>query len=210
VTGLQVLDDRRQFLLAAQQPGERARDGGGGVGFGVRAATGHLDKRSPDRTLKTHAGSESVSSVGIQAPTKAPFDVADGPSAHPCALSELLLGQPRFVAEAAKQRSERGHAPTLMSAEVGDQLGEQRFVAFPADQADAGVPPRRSEDLMNTEQHKQVVLKLYELLNNGDAERIGELVTQEYVEHDPLPGQGNGREGREALTAHVGGWCRMR
>ncbi len=48
---------------------------------------------------------------------------------------------------------------------------------------------------MNTEQTKLVVLKLYELLNDGDTESMGELVTQEYVEHDPLPGQGTGREG---------------
>jgi steroid delta-isomerase-like uncharacterized protein len=48
---------------------------------------------------------------------------------------------------------------------------------------------------MNTEQSKRVVLKLYELLNNGDTEGIGELVTQDYVEHDPLPGQGTGRDG---------------
>ncbi len=48
---------------------------------------------------------------------------------------------------------------------------------------------------MSTEQNKQVVLKLYELLNNGDAERVGELATQDFVEHDPLPGQGNGRGG---------------
>jgi len=165
------------------------------VGFGVRAATCHLNKRVPDRALETDGGSESASGVGVQAPAKAAFGVADGPSAHPCALSELLLGEPRLLAEAAKQRSQSGHAPPVMSAEVGDQLGEQRCVASSADQADAVVPPRRSENHMNTEQNKQVVLKLYELLNNGDAERVGELVTPEYVEHDPLPGQGNGRDG---------------
>ncbi len=48
---------------------------------------------------------------------------------------------------------------------------------------------------MNTDQTKQVVLKLYELLNGGDTESIGELVAQQYVEHDPLPGQGTGRDG---------------
>ncbi len=48
---------------------------------------------------------------------------------------------------------------------------------------------------MSTEQNKQLVLRLYELLNNGDAETIGQLVTPEYVEHDPLPGQGTGQEG---------------
>jgi steroid delta-isomerase-like uncharacterized protein len=48
---------------------------------------------------------------------------------------------------------------------------------------------------VNTEETKRVVLRLYELLNNGDAESLGSLVTQDYVEHDPLPGQGTGRDG---------------
>jgi steroid delta-isomerase-like uncharacterized protein len=48
---------------------------------------------------------------------------------------------------------------------------------------------------MSTEQNKKVALRLYELLNAGDASAVGELVTPDYVEHDPLPGQGEGREG---------------
>jgi steroid delta-isomerase-like uncharacterized protein len=48
---------------------------------------------------------------------------------------------------------------------------------------------------MNTEQNTTIVRRLYELLNNGDAEGIGGLVAEGYVEHDPLPGQGTGREG---------------
>ncbi|MGN6160279.1 MAG: ester cyclase [Marmoricola sp.] len=43
------------------------------------------------------------------------------------------------------------------------------------------------------EQH--TALRLYELLNSGQAEQIGDLVTADYDEHDPLPGQGTGREG---------------
>ena len=42
---------------------------------------------------------------------------------------------------------------------------------------------------------RQAAVRLYELLNQGDVESIGELVAEDYVEHDPLPGQGNGREG---------------
>jgi steroid delta-isomerase-like uncharacterized protein len=42
---------------------------------------------------------------------------------------------------------------------------------------------------------KQTALRLYELLNAGQAEQVGELVTEDYVENDPLPGQGSGREG---------------
>jgi predicted ester cyclase len=38
-------------------------------------------------------------------------------------------------------------------------------------------------------------MRVYELLNAGDVEAIGDLVTASYVEHDPLPGQGSGREG---------------
>jgi steroid delta-isomerase-like uncharacterized protein len=37
--------------------------------------------------------------------------------------------------------------------------------------------------------------RLYELLNAGRVEEIGDLVTVDYVEHDPLPGQGSGRDG---------------
>ena len=48
---------------------------------------------------------------------------------------------------------------------------------------------------MSTEQNKQIAARLYQLLNAGDAEAIGELVTTDYDEHDPLPGQGTGREG---------------
>jgi steroid delta-isomerase-like uncharacterized protein len=48
---------------------------------------------------------------------------------------------------------------------------------------------------MNTEPAKKLVLELYQRLNQGDAESIGELVTRDYVEHDPLPGQGTGRDG---------------
>lgn len=42
---------------------------------------------------------------------------------------------------------------------------------------------------------KQTALRLYELMNAGQAEMIGGLVTEDYLEHDPLPGQGTGREG---------------
>ena len=42
---------------------------------------------------------------------------------------------------------------------------------------------------------KQTALRLYELLNAGQVDQIGDLVTDEYVEHDPLPGQGTGRDG---------------
>ncbi len=37
--------------------------------------------------------------------------------------------------------------------------------------------------------------RLYELLNQGDVEAVGDLVTPDYVEHAPFPGQGVGREG---------------
>lgn len=41
----------------------------------------------------------------------------------------------------------------------------------------------------------QTALRLYALLNAGQVEQVGELVTEGYVEHDPIPGQGTGREG---------------
>jgi steroid delta-isomerase-like uncharacterized protein len=42
---------------------------------------------------------------------------------------------------------------------------------------------------------KQTALRLYELLNAGQIVGVGDLVTEDYLEHDPLPGQGSGREG---------------
>lgn len=42
---------------------------------------------------------------------------------------------------------------------------------------------------------KQTALRLYELLNAGQADQVGDLVTPNYIEHDPLPGQGHGRDG---------------
>lgn len=53
----------------------------------------------------------------------------------------------------------------------------------------------RLEADMDIEDNKHVALRLYELLNNADVEGVGELVTPDYLEHDPLPGQGSGREG---------------
>lgn len=42
---------------------------------------------------------------------------------------------------------------------------------------------------------QQTALRLYELLNTGRVDEIGSLVTDDYRENDPLPGQGTGREG---------------
>ena len=48
---------------------------------------------------------------------------------------------------------------------------------------------------MSIEDNKTQVQRLYELLNAGDVEAVGGLVSPDYEEHDPLPGQGSGREG---------------
>ncbi len=48
---------------------------------------------------------------------------------------------------------------------------------------------------MNLDENKKLALRVYELLNTGSTEEIGELVSDDYDEHDPLPGQGVGREG---------------
>ena len=48
---------------------------------------------------------------------------------------------------------------------------------------------------MDIERNKNTARRLYELLNHGDAAAIGDLVSPDYEEHDPLPGQGAGREG---------------
>jgi steroid delta-isomerase-like uncharacterized protein len=48
---------------------------------------------------------------------------------------------------------------------------------------------------VNEQQNSTVALRLYELANAGKIDDIADLVTADYDEHDPLPGQGTGREG---------------
>ena len=48
---------------------------------------------------------------------------------------------------------------------------------------------------MDIETSKKTARRLYELLNDGDVVAIGDLVSADYDEHDPLPGQGTGRDG---------------
>jgi len=63
---------------------------------------------------------------------------------------------------------------------------------------------------MSIERNKETVRRLYELINTGAVETVGELAVDEYEEHDPLPGQSTGREGlidrvsilRAALAPH--------
>jgi steroid delta-isomerase-like uncharacterized protein len=49
--------------------------------------------------------------------------------------------------------------------------------------------------IMSVQRNKQTARKLYELLNLGQVDGVGELIAEDYQEHDPLPGQGAGREG---------------
>lgn len=48
---------------------------------------------------------------------------------------------------------------------------------------------------MSLESNKTLARSLYDLANAGDVDAIGDLVSADYREHDPLPGQGSGREG---------------
>ena len=48
---------------------------------------------------------------------------------------------------------------------------------------------------MSTEANKETARRLYELLNAATVDGVADLVSADYEEHDPLPGQGTGREG---------------
>ena len=48
---------------------------------------------------------------------------------------------------------------------------------------------------MSIDTNKDTALRLYELLNAAKVDGVGDLVSADYEEHDPLPGQGTGREG---------------
>ena len=50
-------------------------------------------------------------------------------------------------------------------------------------------------------ENREVVSRYMDVTNRGDLAVLDELVIEEYVEHDPMPGQGAGREGLKG--AHV-------
>jgi steroid delta-isomerase-like uncharacterized protein len=48
---------------------------------------------------------------------------------------------------------------------------------------------------MDTAGNKDLVGRLYTLINEGRVEQAADLIAPDYQEHDPLPGQGSGQEG---------------
>ncbi len=60
---------------------------------------------------------------------------------------------------------------------------------------------------MGTTENKEVARRLYEeVLNKRDLGQLDQLATPDYIEHDPLPGQGTGLQGlKDRVTALVEG-----
>jgi steroid delta-isomerase-like uncharacterized protein len=48
---------------------------------------------------------------------------------------------------------------------------------------------------MDTAGNKDLVGRLYTLINEGRVAQVADLIAPDYQEHDPLPGQGSGQEG---------------
>ena len=48
---------------------------------------------------------------------------------------------------------------------------------------------------MDTAGNKDLVRRLYAMINDGRVDQVADLVSPDYQEHDPLPGQGSGRAG---------------
>jgi steroid delta-isomerase-like uncharacterized protein len=55
--------------------------------------------------------------------------------------------------------------------------------------------PLKKEEIMDTARNKDLARRLYALINQGRVDQLAGLVSPGYEEHDPLPGQGSGREG---------------
>jgi steroid delta-isomerase-like uncharacterized protein len=55
---------------------------------------------------------------------------------------------------------------------------------------------------MSTEESNEIVVRYYqEVLNSGKVDLLDELAVPDYMEHDPLPGQGTGLDGlRDRVT----------
>ena len=48
---------------------------------------------------------------------------------------------------------------------------------------------------MDTARTKVLARRLYAAINEGRVDQVANLVSPDYLEHDPLPGQGSGRDG---------------
>ena len=48
---------------------------------------------------------------------------------------------------------------------------------------------------MDTARNKDIARRLYAMINEGRVDQLADLISPDYTEHDPLPGQGSGREG---------------
>jgi SnoaL-like polyketide cyclase len=55
--------------------------------------------------------------------------------------------------------------------------------------------PLEKEAIMGTAGNKDLARRLYTLINEGRVDQVANLISPDYIEHDPLPGQGSGREG---------------
>jgi steroid delta-isomerase-like uncharacterized protein len=55
--------------------------------------------------------------------------------------------------------------------------------------------PLEKEAIMDTARNKDLARRLYALINEGLVDQVADLVSPDYIEHDPLSGQGSGRDG---------------
>lgn len=55
--------------------------------------------------------------------------------------------------------------------------------------------PLEKEAIMDTAGNKDLARRLYTLINEGRVDQVANLISPDYIEHDPLPGQGFGQEG---------------
>jgi steroid delta-isomerase-like uncharacterized protein len=56
-------------------------------------------------------------------------------------------------------------------------------------------PASEKEAIMDTAGNKDLARRLYTLINEGRVDQVANLISPDYIEHDPLPGQGSGQEG---------------
>src|SRR5207253_1054748 len=95
--------------------------------------------------------------------------------------SSVLMGA-RFCRPGAELAKSVGYAGGCLVA-AASPAGDTR-------------PGRRKGWEMDAERNKDVARQYYvRVLNDGDIDLLDELAVEGYEEHDPLPGQGTGRQG---------------
>lgn len=219
-----VTPDQRGSAQDGPLVGRRGRRGrlGSGVVEGpsryaeLTASDQGLDRRRIGGFVRQRSR-ETSGGFRVDATPEPPLDVADRAFADTGPFGELRLRQPGRRPQAAHLLPETRHEQGLTNPGQRPTGATRWARRWPARGVTSWSDRFRRAMLrihcghsstggnqMNVEQNKALVRRYYdEVLNGGNPAILQDIAAEDYVEHDPFPGQGNGRADLEARARGI-------